>query len=129
MALYVADTHALIWYLVGSKKLGENAREAFDSAIAGENQIVIPAIVIAEIIMFAEKHRTIDPKKIWSALKKNNGFRFAPLLPETAEKIQDLTLLPDIHDRLIVAETKEQKATLITFDEKVTKSGLVKIIW
>lgn len=129
MSLYVTDTHALIWYLVGSPKLGGQAREVFDSAVRGENLVIIPAIVIAEIIMFAEKHRTIDPRKIWSALKKHEGFKFAPLLPETAEKIQELTLLPDIHDRLIVAEAIVHKAALLTLDRKVVEAGLVKIIW
>ena len=129
MRSYVTDTHALIWYLIGSPKLGENARQIFDSAVRGENRILIPAIVVAEMIMFAEKYRTIDPKKIWATLEEHSGFLFVPLQVETVKSIQELVILPDIHDRLIVAETMEQKAVLITLDGPVTESGLVKIIW
>jgi predicted nucleic acid-binding protein len=46
MVEYVADTHALIWYLSGSERLGDEARALFDSAIAGEIRVLIPAIVV-----------------------------------------------------------------------------------
>jgi len=126
---YIADTHALIWYLGGSERLGNEARTIFDSAIAGESLILIPAIVVAELMMFAEKHKTIEPDKIVSELRSKSGFQFLALLPETAAKIKDFPSLPDIHDRLIVAETVLQGATLITFDKAITASGLVNVIW
>ncbi len=57
------------------------------------------------------------------------GFRFTSLTPQTALRIQPLTVLPDIHDRLIVAEALESGATLITRDEVITASGLVPVVW
>ena len=57
MTLYLADTHALIWYLSGSPLLSTNARAAFDEAIHGDSQAIVPAIVLAEIVMLAEKQR------------------------------------------------------------------------
>jgi predicted nucleic acid-binding protein len=56
-AFYVTDTHALIWYLNGSQRLGAQARAAFDSASAGASQIVVPVIVFAEIVFLAERRR------------------------------------------------------------------------
>jgi PIN domain nuclease of toxin-antitoxin system len=129
MVEYVADTHALIWYLSGSERLGDEARALFDSAIAGEIRVLIPAIVVAELIMFAEKHKTIKPDNIISELRSRSNFQLLALLPETAAKIQDFRTLPDIHDRLIVAETVLQGATLITYDKAITDSGLVNVIW
>lgn len=109
MSNYISDTHALIWYLSGSSRLGDGAREIFDSVMDGDARIFIPAIVVAELMMFAEKHKNIEPEKVLAKLRSISGFEFLALLPETAEKIHDLTALPDIHDRLIVAEALLQK--------------------
>jgi PIN domain nuclease of toxin-antitoxin system len=129
MSSYIADTHALIWYLGGSSRLGDEARAIFDSATEGESRIFIPAIVVAELIMFAEKHKTIEPEKILARLRAMPGFEFLALLPETAASIRDLTALPDIHDRLIVAEAMTQNMPLISFDAAITRSKLVKVVW
>ena len=40
-----------------------------------------------------------------------------------------MTALPDIHDRLIVAEAMIQNMPLISFDEAITKSKLVDVVW
>ena len=55
MNFYVADTHALFWYLINSSSLGPDARLAFDEADAGQAVIYIPAIVIAELYYLNEK--------------------------------------------------------------------------
>ena len=46
---FVADTHALFWYLIDSPRLGPNAADAFDAADRGQAIIHIPAIVLAEL--------------------------------------------------------------------------------
>ena len=51
------------------------------------------------------------------------------LSPEIAIRTQLLTALPDIHDRLIVAEAFETGASLITCDQAITRSGAVAIVW
>lgn len=129
MSGYITDTHALIWYLAGSSRLGNEARFAFESAIGGGSLIYVPAIVVAELVMFAEKHKTIEPKIILAELRSKSAFQFLALLPETASKIQDLTALPDIHDRLIVAEAMIQDLPLITVDGSITRSKLVDVVW
>ncbi len=53
--VYVIDTHALIWYLRGSDRLGAAARAAFDDVTSGRAHMVVPAIVLAELVMLAEK--------------------------------------------------------------------------
>jgi len=52
-----------------------------------------------------------------------------PLSPEAAIRIQSLIALSDIHDRLIVAEALETGATVITRDQAITTSGLVRVVW
>ena len=47
----VADTHAVLWHLFpGVRSLGPDARRLFRACEAGNEQIVIPAVVLAEML-------------------------------------------------------------------------------
>ena len=130
MAVYVADTHALLWYLSGDKNLTSAARSAFDEATSGSSQIIVPAIVIAELVRLCEKGG-IDThiSQIITTLRSRPGFLLTALTPEIATGIQPLMTLNDIHDRLIVAEAIASGAILITRDKVITDSGLVPVLW
>ena len=122
MTHYVADTHALLWYLGGSPLLGVAARTAFDEAANGTSQVSVPAIALAELVQrkrIGQSHR----------LRSAAGFRLTSLSPEVALRTRFLTALPDIHDRLIVAEALETGATLITRDQLIATSGLAPTVW
>lgn len=130
MSLYVTDTHALLWYLAGSPQLSVAARSALDEAVHGSGEVRVPAIVLAELVMLVEKRRiTTDVNGIVAALRAIPGFCLTSLSPEIAIRIQSLTALPDIHDRLIVAEALESGASLITCDQVITRSGAVATVW
>jgi len=130
MPHYVADTHALLWYLGGSPMLGVAARAAFDDAANGTSQVSVPASALAELVSLAEKRRgVIDLTRIVATLRSASGFHLTSLSPEVALRTQFLTALPDIHDRLIVAEALENNATLITRDQLINVSHLVPTVW
>ena len=127
---YVCDTHALAWYLSGSQKLSVNARTVLDEAINGGSLVIVPAIVIAELIMMIEKRGlAIDLSEVIATLRQFPGFLISSLSPEITLRIQTLTQLADLHDRLIVAEALERSAILLTRDEQVAGSGLVPVAW
>lgn len=128
--VYVADTHALVWYLGGAPSIGASARAAFEAAAGGRDTVVVPAIVVAEMSMLAEKRRAaIDVLRVVEVLDRISGFEVVPLGLSTVLRIRMLDILPDIHDRLIVAEALERGATLITVDQAITASGLVHVVW
>jgi PIN domain nuclease of toxin-antitoxin system len=130
MTTYVTDTHALLWYLSGSAQLTDAARSAFDEAVRLSGEVIVPAIVLAEAVMLIEKRRvSIDINRIVTTLNSTAGFQLVPLLPETVIHISSLTMIPDIHDRLIVAEAIQKTAILITKDRMITASGLVPTLW
>src|SRR5437588_10393202 len=87
MNFYVADTHALFWYLINSSALGADARLAFDEADAGQALIYIPAIVIAELYYLNEKKgRPFDSElsmRVWPQPREffTSFSRFLLLLP------------------------------------------------
>ena len=80
-------------------------------------------------MLVEKRRRAVDATSIFAALRAAPGFRFTSLTPQTALRIQSLTALPDIHDRLIVAEALESGATLITRDQAITASRLVPVVW
>lgn len=103
MARYVADTHA---------------------------QVIVPTISLAELVILVEKGRIgIGVATVVEALRSVPGFEIRPLTPEVALSIQSLTMLADIHDRLITAEAIAANAALITQDQAIRASGLVSTIW
>lgn len=53
----VTDTHALIWYLTNSPRLGSEARAAFDACDKGEAVIYVPIICLVEMVYLIEKGR------------------------------------------------------------------------
>jgi PIN domain nuclease of toxin-antitoxin system len=54
LPLYVTDSHSLIWYLLDSPKLSFNANKVFKKIEDGKAQLLIPAIVVAEIIYIVQ---------------------------------------------------------------------------
>ena len=56
---YILDTHAWFWYLEYPSLLSPGADAAFRLAAAGGAQIIVPAIVVAELYYLTIKRR--DP--------------------------------------------------------------------
>lgn len=130
MITYVTDTHSLLWYLQGSAQLGAAAREVFDEVVAGTANLVIPVMVVAEMVLLLEKGRAaIDLDAIMETLNSLPAVTLAPLTPEVTLGIRKLSVLPDMHDRLIVAEACARGAALISVDRAITASGLVDVVW
>lgn len=127
---YVADTHSLIWYLIGSPQLGVRARQAIDDAVSGRAALIIPVIVLAKLVLLVEKGRILASLDAMLALLHGQeGFLIQPLSVEVVLIIRGPSQLPDIHDRLIVAEALMHNAALITRDRAITSSDLVSVLW
>jgi PIN domain nuclease of toxin-antitoxin system len=110
--------------------LSAKARTALDEAATSTSTVIVPAIVLAEFVMLLEKRRVaLDMNDIISALESRPGFQLRNLTREVALRIQALPVLPDIHDRLIVAEALVAGAALITRDQAITALGLVQTVW
>lgn len=57
MIAFVADTHALIWYLFNDPRLSTPARKAFTDAADAGLEIGVSSISLAEIVYLIEKWR------------------------------------------------------------------------
>lgn len=118
------DTHALVWLLQGSDRLGPKSRDLITAAAKGSASVLIAAISVWEVSMLVAKGRLALDRDVaeWiAAALALPGLRLAPLDPQIAI---DATRLPgDIHgdpaDRLIVATARHHAATLVTDDQLI----------
>jgi PIN domain nuclease of toxin-antitoxin system len=127
---YVADTHALYWYLTDSPRLGQQASEAFDEADAGRATVYVPAIALAELFYMNEKlGRRLDFRSTLHSLRASSQFTLLPFLPEDTLDFEADRAAPEMHDRIIVGVARRMSLPLLTCDASITASNLVAIVW
>ena len=130
MPTYTTDTHSLLWAFTRLRKLGEDARRVFEEIANGESSLLVPVIVLAELIFTIEnKPIKAELDKILAAIQNSPNVEFVDFDYASALRLRDLSAVPEMHDRIIVAMAIEYQATIITIDETITTSGLVKTIW
>jgi PIN domain nuclease of toxin-antitoxin system len=89
--------------------------------------------VLSELIVLAEQHAfAVAPGELLqtlTALQQASNYVFLPLQPSTVIASHTLNEIPDIFDRLIVAEARRLKVAVITCDPGISGSGLVDVVW
>lgn len=128
MMHYIVDTHALVWFLEKSTKLGKNARKAL---LDTDSLIVIPSIVLAEIrFLFAKERFQTSLDHVFSVIENNPGCIIYPLDKDIVN-IMPTTL--EIHDAIITGtalffemKSDSEDVIVITKDKEIIDSELVK---
>lgn len=128
--MIVLDTHAWIWWLTKPERLGKKAARAIQTA----DRIGIPAICVWEVAMKGEsrKPRFDRPYDVWidEALQADPRLELVPLLPRISVDAARLSWdHRDPADRIIVASARVLDAPLVTTDETIRESKLVRCIW
>lgn len=127
---FVVDTHALWWYLFSSERLSTAAAVVFLRAATGEATIIIPAIVVAELYYLSIKLRDpVAPSELMDMVRTVRGMEFSDLGMAQLEKLDDLHEIPEMHDRLIDAESMVLDAPVITRDRAFSASPHIQTVW
>jgi len=128
----VADTHALIFHAAGGGRLGPKARAHFDACERGQAIVYVPVVVMWEVSLLARAVR-INLHRSLSAfcedLFSNPAYQPLPLTPEQVLLADELRFTRDPFDQLIVAVARDLRLPLITRDNVIRESGVVKVIW
>ncbi|SRR5581483_452881 len=130
---FVTDTHALIYHLIGRKtRLGRRARPIFERVERGVDTILVPFTVLEELMLLSESSKIRLPipfrDLIVSFAQADNfdlGVNDAQLLLEAAA----LVGIKDPYDRMIIAQARVAGLPLITSDDKIQQSNLVRAVW
>jgi PIN domain nuclease of toxin-antitoxin system len=133
MTAFVSDTHAIVWYLSGNKRLSSRARTIFEKGNAGYNQIVVPSIVLVETILLVQRAR-IDQAIVNRLLAIENPIDSIYIYPLHKGVIRALNqfgpaAIPELADRIIAATALYLDMPLLTVDESILASKLVKTVW
>jgi PIN domain nuclease of toxin-antitoxin system len=128
--IYVVDTHALLWYLTGDKKLSQAASRIFDAAVAGETQLVISVIVLAELYhLNLKRQNPLNFSDVFASLLTSSAFQFVPFEPVHVLDFAQDSAMTELHDRIIAGLARRLEAPLLTLDPIIAASGVARIIW
>lgn len=132
--MIVLDTHAWIWFVDRPEALGQKAAKAIEQARARGDRLCVSCISTWELHMLIARGRlalTIAPDVWVSRCERSDAFRFEPVNNDIARLSVTAcaTLHGDPADRIIVATALYLGAPVVTCDEKIRNSGLVKCLW
>jgi PIN domain nuclease of toxin-antitoxin system len=140
----MTDTHALVWYLTGDRRLSKRAKEVFEKAEGGKAKILIPIVSLFEILSLIWDRRIsfrhLDEIKIRideiNKRFEDYPYQFASLDDKVLDKTIEISqintpnnLRVTDRDLMIVAIALVNESVLITSDSKIRNSGLVEILW
>jgi PIN domain nuclease of toxin-antitoxin system len=132
---YILDTHALVWFVEGNKRLSESAKEIIAAA---DSQMVLPLIALAEAAVIIERGRTTIPdvSKFLNHVYLDTRIEIFPLTLDVFERslTPEGLRIPELHDRFIVStglhlQDLGDTVEIITKDQAITNAGVLSTIW
>lgn len=133
--MIVIDTHILIWWVSGSKRLSNSAKKSIEKTLADDSgEILVSSISAWEIAMLVKSGRlalSMDVESWLEEVSQIEGLRFLPVDNEIGFKSAALPggFHKDPADRMIVATARTMAMPLVTADEKILQYEHVKTIW
>jgi PIN domain nuclease of toxin-antitoxin system len=128
----VADTHAVLWYLLNDPRLSTAARDVFDLADSTKNSIVLSPISLVEVTYLVEKNRI--PELAYTLLvnalaEPDNLFVEAPLSASVAISLRLVSRseVPDMPDRIIAATALHFNIPILSCDRRIRAANLTTI--
>jgi predicted nucleic acid-binding protein len=92
--------------------------------------VLVPTIVLAELLYVAQKKKiSLGIEEVLKRIVKGGNFVIVPFDFPICERVMKLPHDLELHDRIIVATARIYAAKVLTKDEKITKSGVVEVIW
>lgn len=128
----VADTHAALWYLLGSARLSARARDFIDAAAQAGDSIALTAISLAEIVYLFEKRRIEESAyhDLRAALRGGDSvFEDTPLTADIVETMRRVPRadVPDLPDRIVAATALHFGVPVISRDGRIRASGIATV--
>lgn len=127
---YIVDTHSLIWFIEGNSRLTGKARTVMEAL---ESDVVVPAIVLAEIaFLFGRNRIGIDLSVVLAHITETENCTIYPLDEVVVKR---LPFQLNIHDGLIVAtalvfrDVLGKPAAVVTKDQEIVRSGIIETVW
>ncbi|NOX48385.1 MAG: type II toxin-antitoxin system VapC family toxin [Chlorobi bacterium] len=118
---YLIDTHILLWYIVGDKRIRPNVKEKIEN---GNNTVFISNASLWEIaikISIGKLKLTVSLSELNNYLNKK-GFLILEFDFDDLETLLTLSFFhQDPFDRMLISQSKSKSIEIITNDKIVQK--------
>jgi PIN domain nuclease of toxin-antitoxin system len=119
------DTHAAIWLLEDPARMSERAVDHFAD---DSNDVLLSAVVVWEIAVKRSMGKLDSPADMVEQLSEV-GVRSLPITLAHAVEVEHLPLHHrDPFDRLLVAQARTEKASILSRDEQLRRYD-VDVVW
>lgn len=122
---YLLDTHTLLWFLKGDKKLSDKARQLIDSP---RNSKFLSIVSLWEIAVKVSLGKLVLDKPFERLFPEQLHFNRIQILDITVDSLIKLTTLPFHHrdpfDRLIIAQALVEELPIIGTDAAFDAYGI-----
>jgi len=130
---FVTDTHPFVHHVTGRRnRLGRKALRIFDLVKRGRETLIVPFTVLEEVMLLSEIGRIRLPlpfRDFVISMRQAENFDLG--VNDTAVLLEaaTFTTIRDPYDRMIIAQARVAGLPLITGDDKIHESGLVRTVW
>ncbi len=126
---FVTDTMALVLRLE-NRKLSRKVKAIFDDVEKGGTQLIVPAMVLAEIGYLSERNK-IDTNlnEVKDYCQKYPTVQIEPISEEIIYKSFEIDDIPELHDRIIAGTARLRNLELVTNDPIIIDSEFLSTIW
>ncbi len=131
--VYVTDTHTLVFYAAGAlRRMSRRCVRIFRRAEEQRDRVHVPAICFFEMALLFERGRIKSQPGLdecHAVIAAFPGLPIEPLGWDDIREARGLARLVDPFDRLIAGTALRLDVPLLTNDERIRASGLVRTIW
>ena len=124
MKRYLLDTHLIYWWMTADARLGKDTQR-----IIAKSEIVVSAASIWVMVLKSGKGKLPLPQGSITEQFEAQGFALLPILPRHLEAVRSLACKhTDPFDRLLIAQTYDERLTLLTRDTAILELGLDSVV-
>jgi PIN domain nuclease of toxin-antitoxin system len=128
----VLDTHVVVWLAGNPGHLSRAAMRAIEDAVGSGEDLLVSSVSFFEIARGVQRGRiesSVSIEELLTAIERR--FTIAPVTAEIAAAAAQLPAeFPrDPFDRIIAATAMTHRADLVTSDEQIRKSRVLRTIW
>lgn len=119
------DTHALLWWVTGDRRLSARMRRFIQ-----EHEVYISTASLWEVeIKRALGRIEVDIEELTTELAQAEGFNMLDVRPTHVLSLSELPLLhKDPFDRMLVAQAKRERLVLVSRDKQLSDYS-VEVRW